>query len=61
VPTGWMQVKRLNLKKMLNEANLEEDAYLQPGDFLYVPKNTFSKIQRFIPSSSMGMYASPIH
>jgi len=61
VPKGWMQVKRLNLKKMLNEANLEEDAYLQPGDFLYVPKNTFSKIQRFIPSSSMGMYASPIH
>jgi polysaccharide biosynthesis/export protein len=60
VPKGWMQVKRLNLKKMLNDANLEEDAYLQAGDFLYVPKNTFSKIQRFIPSSSMGMYASPV-
>jgi polysaccharide export outer membrane protein len=60
VPKGWMQVKRLNLKKMLRDANLEEDAYLQAGDFLYVPKNTFSKIQRFIPSSSMGMYASPI-
>ena len=60
VPHGWMQAKRLNLKKMLNEANLEEDAYLQAGDFLYVPKNTFSKIQRFIPSSSMGMYASPV-
>jgi polysaccharide export outer membrane protein len=61
VPNGWMQVKRLNLKKMLKEANLEEDAHLQAGDFLYVPKNTFSKIERFIPSSSMGMYASPIH
>jgi len=59
VPKGWMQVKRLNLKKMLNDANLDEDAYLQAGDFLYVPKNTFSKIQRFIPSSSMGMYANP--
>jgi polysaccharide export outer membrane protein len=59
VPKGWMQVKRVNLKKMLNDANLEEDAYLQAGDFLYIPKNTFSKIQRFIPSSSMGMYASP--
>jgi polysaccharide export outer membrane protein len=61
VPNGWMQAKRLNIKKMLNEANLEEDAYLQPGDFLYVPKNVFSKIHSFIPSSSMGMYASPIH
>jgi polysaccharide export outer membrane protein len=60
VPKGWMQVKRLNMKKMLNDANLEEDAHLQAGDFLYVPKNTFSKIQRFIPSSSMGMYASPV-
>jgi polysaccharide export outer membrane protein len=60
VPKGWMQVKRLNLKKMLKDANLEEDAYLQAGDFLYVPKNTFSKIQRFIPTSSMGMYASPV-
>src|ERR1700676_1424509 len=61
VPNGWMHAKRLNLKKMLNEANLEEDAYLQAGDFLYVPKNVFSKIHSFIPSSSMGMYASPIH
>ena len=60
VPKGWMQVKRVNLKKMLKDANLEEDAYLQAGDFLYIPKNTFSKIQRFIPSSSMGMYASPV-
>jgi polysaccharide export outer membrane protein len=60
VPKGWMQVKRVNLKKMLNDANLEEDAYLQAGDFLYIPKNTFSKIQRFIPSSSMGLYASPV-
>ena len=60
VPKGWMQVKRVNLKKMLNDANLEEDAYLRAGDFLYIPKNTFSKIQRFIPSSSMGLYASPV-
>jgi protein involved in polysaccharide export with SLBB domain len=60
VPKGWMQVKRLNLKKMLKDADLEEDAYLRAGDFLYVPKNTFSKIERFIPSSSMGVYASPI-
>jgi uncharacterized RmlC-like cupin family protein len=44
---------------MLHDANLEEDAYLQPGDFLYVPKSAFSKIERFIPTSSMGLYASP--
>jgi polysaccharide export outer membrane protein len=59
VPEGWIQVKKLNLKKMLKDANLEEDAYLQPSDFLYIPKNAFSKIERFIPTSSMGMYANP--
>lgn len=59
VPGGWAQVKRLNIKKMLKEGNLDEDAYLQPGDFLYVPKNTMSKIERFIPTSSLGMYANP--
>jgi polysaccharide biosynthesis/export protein len=59
VPDGWVEVRKINLKKMLNEANLQEDAYLQPGDLLYVPKNRFSKIERFIPTSSMGVYASP--
>jgi polysaccharide export outer membrane protein len=47
------------MKKMLKAGDLGEDAYLQPGDFLYVPKNTMSKIARFIPTSSMGLYASP--
>lgn len=59
VPGGWAQVKKLNMKKMLKEGNLDEDAYLQPGDFLYVPKNTFSKIERFIPTSNLGLYANP--
>jgi polysaccharide export outer membrane protein len=60
VPDGWAQVKKLNMKKMLKEGNLDEDAYLQPGDFLYVPKNTMSKIARFIPTSSVGMYTNPL-
>lgn len=59
VQGGWAQVRKLNVKKMLKEGNLDEDAYLQPGDFLYVPKNTMSKIERFIPTSSLGMYANP--
>jgi polysaccharide biosynthesis/export protein len=59
VPDGWVQVKKLNMKKMLKDGNLDEDAYLQAGDFLYVPKNTMSKIGRFIPTSSLGLYANP--
>ena len=59
VPDGWMQVKKLDMKKMLKNADLNEDAYLQPGDFLYIPKNTMSKIGKFIPTSSLGLYANP--
>lgn len=59
VQGGWAQVRKLNMKKMLKEGDLDEDAYLGPGDFLYVPKNTMSKIARFIPTSSMGLYANP--
>ena len=59
VPGGWLQARKINMKKMMKEGDLSEDAYLQPGDFLYVPKNAFSKYSRFIPTSSLGIYANP--
>lgn len=59
VPEGWVQTRNLNLKRMLRNGDLQEDIYLQPGDFVYVPKNTWSKIQRFIPTPSMGYYLNP--
>lgn len=59
VQGGWAQVRKLNMKKMLKEGDLDEDAYLEAGDFLYVPKNAMSKIARYIPTSSMGLYANP--
>lgn len=59
VEDGWLRAESVNVKKLLKEGNLEEAAYLQPGDFLYVPKNTFSKIARFIPSTSLGAYVNP--
>lgn len=49
------EVTRINLKRILNGRELE-DAELQPGDMLYVPKTTISKIERFIPSSGFGAY-----
>src|ERR1700739_2027976 len=60
VPDGWVQSTKINMKKMLHEANLDEDAHLEAGDFLYVPKNTLSKIERFIPPFPIAMSASPI-
>lgn len=61
VPDGWVQGRKVNMKKMLKDGKLNEDAYLQSGDFLYVTKNhTSGLLARFIPTASMGMYTNPI-
>jgi len=52
----WTEAKILNLKKMEKSGNLSEDVFLRPGDMLFVPKNTWSKINRFIPSANVGTY-----
>jgi protein involved in polysaccharide export with SLBB domain len=56
VDDHWTEAKIFNLKKMEKSRKLTEDALLHPGDMLFVPKNTFSKIQRFIPNASVGSF-----
>jgi protein involved in polysaccharide export with SLBB domain len=56
VDDQWTEAKLINVKKMENSRNLSEDPFLHPGDMLWVPKNTYSKIDRFIPNLSMGTY-----
>jgi len=52
----WYQVTPLNLKRILQGHNVNEDAEIRSGDMLYVPQNTISKVKKFIPSSGMGAY-----
>ena len=59
VSNDWAETQQLDLKKMLNSGNLREDAHLRPGDMLYVPKNTLSKMKRFIPVATLGTYFNP--
>src|SRR6202163_701069 len=59
VSDQWTEAKIINVKKMLNSGNLQEDPDLHPGDMLFVPKNALSKIKPFLPTSSVGVYASP--
>jgi len=54
---GWYSAKIFNVKKMESMGNLAEDPTLRPGDMLFVPKNAFSKIKPFLPSSSVGTYS----
>jgi polysaccharide export outer membrane protein len=59
VSNDWVETKQFDMKKMLKVGNLTEDAHLRPGDMLYVPKNTLSKIKRFIPVATVGAFFNP--
>lgn len=52
----WYEVQSLNLKRILQSHNVNEDPQLTPGDMLFIPQNFISKIRRFIPSSGIGAY-----
>jgi polysaccharide biosynthesis/export protein len=54
-PGGWAEAKRLDVKQMLANKDLSEDIHLRPGDLIYVPKNTLSKLRQFIPNTGLGM------
>jgi polysaccharide export outer membrane protein len=59
VSNDWVETKQFDVKKMLKTGNLSEDAHLRPGDMLYVPKNTLSKVKRFIPITTVGAFFNP--
>jgi polysaccharide biosynthesis/export protein len=54
-----VEARVFNVKHMLQSRNLQEDPYLSPGDMLFVPQNKMSKLRRYLPASSMGMYLTP--
>ena len=47
-----------NLKKMLKERSLGEASQLHPGDLVFVPQNSISKIEPFLSKPSLSMYVS---
>jgi polysaccharide export outer membrane protein len=58
VNDSWTEVKTLDLKHILQGHNADEDPEIRPGDMLYVPQNTISKVKKFIPNYGMGAYAT---
>jgi len=55
----WTEARIINVKRMLESKDLQEDPELQPGDMLFIPKNAISKIKPFLPTSSVGAYFNP--
>ena len=48
----------IDVRQMLRHHNLAEDVYLQPGDYVFVPRSLVSNIMRFMPATNLGMYSS---
>ena len=53
-----VEARVFNLKKMLKERSLDEASRLRPGDLVFVPQNSISKIERFISKPDLSMYVS---
>jgi polysaccharide biosynthesis/export protein len=49
----------LNLKQMLKQRRLKEDARIEAGDMIFVPQNRISKIDRFLTRPALSMYVDP--
>jgi polysaccharide export outer membrane protein len=56
ISSQWTEAKVVDVKKMMNAGNLNEDFVLHPGDMIFVPQNTLSKISRYIPTSAVNAY-----
>jgi polysaccharide biosynthesis/export protein len=58
VSDEWVSAKIINVKKMHADKDLREDPLLHSGDMLFVPKNRLSKIKPFLPTASVGTFAT---
>jgi polysaccharide export outer membrane protein len=58
ISSGWMEVKRLNLKDFLNGKNVNEDIQMQPGDMVFVPEKFIANFKKYVPYNA-GVYLNP--
>lgn len=59
VSNRWVEVKKVDVKKMFKAADLSEDLHLQPGDMVFVPQSRLSKFRRYIPAPGVGVNMAP--
>lgn len=51
ISSDWVEVKRVNVKQLLNAHNIHEDAHLQAGDMIFVPDKFIVNFRKYIPYS----------
>jgi polysaccharide biosynthesis/export protein len=58
-PDDRVSSRVLDVKEILKSRDLGEDLHLQPGDLLFVPQSTLSKVREYLPGSNLGLYWNP--
>jgi polysaccharide export outer membrane protein len=58
VSPDLVEVKKLNIKDLLNGKNVNEDVHLQPGDMVFVPEKFISNFRKYVPYGT-GMFFNP--
>jgi len=54
------EVKKVNMKDVLNGKNVNEDAVIRPGDMVYVPEKFIANFRKYVPYSvNAGTYLNP--
>jgi polysaccharide biosynthesis/export protein len=43
------EVKKLNMKEILNGKNVNEEVHLSPGDTIFVPEKAITKFRKYVP------------
>lgn len=56
----FAEVKLLNLKTVRKTSDLENDLALESGDIVLVPRNTFSKVEKFVRLASLFNFLNPL-
>jgi protein involved in polysaccharide export with SLBB domain len=46
---GWLEAKELKLSAILHGKNVAEDVAMRPGDMIFVPEKTITKVRKYIP------------
>lgn len=55
-----VEVKQIDVKKMLASRDLSEDYVIRPGDTVFVPKSALSRLAPIIPIAALALYVNPI-
>lgn len=53
------EVKTLNLRDIKKTSDLEHDIVIEAGDMVFVPRNTWTKVERYIRLTSLASILNP--